>query len=107
MLLDFVPVHFARDDYALALFDGTPLYEYPNDSVGQSEWGTCNFMHSRGEVRSLDPARGINKNAVEFIRFMNQGIHRLHPTAVLIAEDSTSYPKVTAPVEYGGLGIGV
>lgn len=134
VLLDFVPVHFARDDYALALFDGTPLYEYPNNSVGQSEWGTCNFMHSRGEVRSLlqsainywigefhfdgirmdaisrmiywqgDPARGINKNAVEFIRFMNQGIHKLHPTAVLIAEDSTSYPKVTAPVEYGGLG---
>ncbi len=134
VIMDFVPVHFAMDDYGLALFDGTPLYEYPNDAVGQSEWGTCNFMHSRGEVCSFlqsaanywlsefhfdgirmdaisriiywqgDPSRGVNKNAVEFVRFMNQGLHRLHPTAVLIAEDSTNFLKVTAPVEYDGLG---
>ena len=134
VILDFVPVHFAMDDYGLAMFDGTPLYEYPNDAVGHSEWGTCNFMHSGGEVRSFlqsaaeywleefhfdgirmdaisrinywqgDPNRGVNGNAVEFIRYMNQELHRRHPTALLIAEDSTNFLKVTAPVEYNGLG---
>ena len=38
-ILDFVPVHFATDDWALADFDGTPLYEYPNDAVGVSGVG--------------------------------------------------------------------
>ena len=35
---------------------------------------------------------------------MNQGLQQRHPTAMLIAEDSTNFEKVTAPVEYGGLG---
>ena len=49
-IMDFVPVHFAVDHYALADYDGTSLYEYPHQDVGVSEWGSCNFMHSRGEV---------------------------------------------------------
>ena len=53
VLLDFVPVHFALNDYALLQYDGTPLYEYPHSDVGVNEWGSCNFMHSRGEVRSF------------------------------------------------------
>lgn len=53
VIMDFVPVHFAVDDYALAMYDGTPLYEYPHNDVGKSEWGSNNFMHSRGEVRSF------------------------------------------------------
>ena len=134
VILDFVPVHFAVDDYGLAKFDGTELYEYPHRDVGASEWGTCNFIHSRGEVCSFlqssanywlkeyhfdglrmdaisraiywqgNPARGVNSCAINFIRNMNDGLHKLHPTAMIIAEDSTAYPKVTAPVEYNGLG---
>ena len=46
VILDFVPVHFAVDDYALANYDGTALYEYPHSDVGDSEWGSRNFMHS-------------------------------------------------------------
>ena len=46
----------------------------------------------------------MNGNAVSFLQTMNAGLRRLHPTAMLIAEDSTNFPKVTAPVEYGGLG---
>ncbi len=34
-------------------YDGTALYEYPNMAVGRNEWGSCNFMHSRGEVCSF------------------------------------------------------
>ncbi len=134
IILDFVPVHFAVDGYALAKYDGTALYEYPHSAVGYSEWGSCNFMHSRGEVRSFlqsaanywlteyhidglrmdaisraiywqgTPERGVNPNAVEFLKYMNQGLKKLHPDAILAAEDSTSFPGVTKPAEEGGLG---
>ena len=53
VIMDFVPVHFALDSYGLAQYNGTALYEYPHSAVGVSEWGSCNFMHSRGEVRSF------------------------------------------------------
>ncbi len=134
IILDFVPVHFAVDYYALANYDGTALYEYPHAAVGQSEWGSCNFMHSRGEVRSFlqsaanywltefhmdglrmdaisraiywqgTPERGVNSNAVEFLKNMNRGLKELHPSAILAAEDSTSFPGVTESPENGGLG---
>ncbi|MDD3219866.1 MAG: 1,4-alpha-glucan branching protein GlgB [Lachnospiraceae bacterium] len=134
VLMDFVPVHFAVDAYALANYDGTALYEYPNQDVGVSEWGSCNFIHSRGEVRSYlqsaanywlkeyhfdglrmdaisriiywqgDEARGVNGNAVDFIKYMNQGLKDMYPTCILAAEDSTNFPKVTKPVSDGGLG---
>lgn len=134
VIMDFVPVHFAVDGYALAQFDGTALYEYPHAAVGVSEWGSLNFMHSRGEVRSFlqsaanywlaefhvdglrmdaisrmiywqgDPGRGVNLDAVKFLQYMNRGLKALHPTAILIAEDSTSYPDVTKSVSENGLG---
>ena len=134
VILDFVPVHFAVDDYALARYDGTSLYEYPHSAVGQSEWGSCNFMHSRGEVRSFlqsaaaywltefhmdglrmdaisraiywqgQPERGVNQNAVEFLRYMNYGLKSLFPDVILSAEDSTSFPGITKPADQGGLG---
>ena len=53
MILGFVAVHVAVDWYARADYDGTALYEYPHSDVGDSEWGSRNFMHSRGEVRSF------------------------------------------------------
>ena len=40
VIMDFVPVHFAVDHYALADYDGTALYEYPHQDVGVSEWGS-------------------------------------------------------------------
>ena len=134
VILDFVPVHFAVDSYALAKYDGTALYEYPHNDVGVSEWGSHNFMHSRGEVRSFlqsnanywlkeyhfdglrmdaisriiywqgDERRGVNGNAVDFIRVMNQELKRMNPGCILAAEDSTNYPDVTKPVSEGGLG---
>ena len=53
VIMDFVPVHFALDPYALAEFDGTTLYEYPSEDTGHSEWGSRNFNYYRGEVRSF------------------------------------------------------
>ena len=134
VLLDFVPVHFAVDPYGLAQYDGTALYEYPHQDVGVSEWGSYNFMHSRGEVRSFlqsaadywlreyhfdglrmdaisriiywqgDESRGVNGNAVDFIKVMNRGLKERNPGCILAAEDSTNYPNVTLDVDHGGLG---
>ena len=133
-IMDFVPVHFAVDSYGLARYDGTPLYEYPHSAVGESEWGSYNFIHSRREVRCFlqsaanywleefhfdglrmdavsrliywqgDEQRGINGDTLDFLKGMNCGLKARHPSALLIAEDSTSYPGVTRPVDEGGLG---
>jgi len=134
VIMDFVPVHFATDAYGLANYDGTPLFEYPNDAVGVSEWGSHNFMHSRGETCSFlqsaanfwlgayhvdalrmdaisriiywqgDAARGVNANAVTFVKTMNAGLKSLNPGIFLVAEDSTDFDGTTRPVDQGGLG---
>lgn len=134
VILDFVPVHFAVDGYALNHFDGSALYEYPSGDVGISEWGSCNFMHSRGEVRSFlqsnanfwlgayhvdglrmdavsriiywngDERRGVNNTAVDFLKVMNRGLKERNAGCMLIAEDSSVYAGVTKKVEDGGLG---
>lgn len=133
-ILDFVLVHFALDGYGLARYDGTALYEYPSNDVGYSEWGSMNFIHSKGEVRSFlqsaanywlseyhfdglrmdaisriiywmgDESRGVNDRAVDFIRNMNQGLKDRHPSIILCAEDSTDFKGTTKETKYGGLG---
>lgn len=133
VILDVVPVHFATDAYGLANYDGTALFEYPNADVGVSEWGSHNFMYSRGETRSFmqsslnywlsdfhidglrmdaisriiywmgDQARGVNYDAVRFVSNMNAELHRRHPGCMLIAEDSTNYQGTTKPASEGGL----
>lgn len=134
ILLDFVPVHFALNDYALLKYDGTSIYEYPHSDIAFNEWGSCNFMHARGEVRSFlqsaayywlnefhfdglrvdavsnliywqgNLERGENQSAIQFIQNMNKGLKERIPSAILIAEDSSTYKCVTASVEAGGLG---
>lgn len=134
VIMDFVPVHFAVNDYALTNYDGTALYEYPSDDVGYNEWGSRNFNHAKGEVQSFlksaaaywldlyhfdgirvdavrnliywqgDERRGENRNGINFLRTMNTGLKMLFPTAIIAAEDSTAYPNVTKSAENGGLG---
>ena len=134
VIMDFVPVHFAVDHYALTEYDGTHLYEFPDYDMGYNEWGSKNFMHSKGEVRTFiqssanywldmyhfdglrmdairnmiywqgNEHRGENRCAIDFLKNMNSGLKARHPSAILSAEDSSSYPKVTSPVNEGGLG---
>lgn len=134
VILDFVPVHFAVNDYALKNYDGTALYEYPHTSVGYNEWGSCNFMHSRGEVCSFlqssayywlkefhfdglrmdavgnliywqgNSERGENKSAIKFLQNMNEGLKKRMGDVLLFAEDSSAYQGVTLPVSKDGLG---
>ncbi|MCF0112480.1 MAG: 1,4-alpha-glucan branching protein GlgB, partial [Bacilli bacterium] len=133
IILDFAPVHFANDAYALRLFDGTHLYEY-GDEHELSPWGSAQFDLGKDPVRSFlmsamnyfleyfhfDGIRvdavsniiywdgnvnnGENTGATEFIRRLTGKIHAEHPSVMMIAEDSTAFSGSTRPVEYGGLG---
>lgn len=101
VIMDFVPVHFVKDEYALAYYDGTPLYEYTNGDDAHSEWGTSYFDLGKETVRSFlmsaanywikeyhfdglrmdaisnaifwkgNKMRGENKGATDFIKRMN------------------------------------
>lgn len=134
VIMDFVPVHFAVDGYALGNFDGTPLYEYADKKLGVSEWGSYNFAHNSGIVASFlkssanywiekyhfdglrmdaisriiyyqgDSRKGINQGGLDFIKNLNQGLDKRHNNIMLIAEDSSDFAKVTEKVENGGLG---
>ncbi len=134
VIFDFVPVHFVSDGYALAEFDGSPLYEKAGEQGRYSEWGTVLFDYTKPYVRSfvlsalnfwceMFHADGIrydavshliyengvhggkpNRPGIAFLRGANAVIGRRHPDIMKIAEDSSRSIKVTAPVEYEGLG---
>ncbi len=54
VILDWVPGHFPTDDFALARFDGTALYEHLDPRLGfHPEWGTYVFNFGRTEVRNF------------------------------------------------------
>ena len=134
VILDFAPVHFATDSYALREFDGTCLYEYADPRHTISPWGSAQFDLGKDPVRSFlmsamnyfltyfhfdgirvdavsnivywdgNKANGENTGSTEFIKRLNGKLHLAHPEIMMIAEDSTDFTKVTAPLEYGGLG---
>jgi 1,4-alpha-glucan branching enzyme len=145
VILDWVPAHFPRDEWALARFDGTPLYEHPDPRRGEHpDWGTYVFDFGRPEVRNFLVANALywleefhadglrvdavasmlyldysrqegqwlpnvhggreNLDAVSFLQEVTATVHKHHPGTVMVAEESTAWPGVTAPTSEGGLG---
>lgn len=134
VIMDMVPVHFVKDAFGLRYFDGEPLYEYRKPEDAESQWGTMNFDLWSEEVRSFlisaasfwcdvyhmdgiridavsnliywggNRDRGTNEGSLNFIKRMNYYLNREYPGVMLIAEDSSDYPKVTWSTLDGGLG---
>ena len=148
VLLDWVPAHFPKDAWALAQFDGEPLYEHADPNLGEHpDWGTLIFDFGRTEVRNFLVANALywldefhidglrvdavasmlyldysrqdgqwqpnrfggreNLEAISFLQEVNATVYKTHPGAVMIAEESTAFPGVTAPTSHGGLGFGL
>ncbi|MEV4342558.1 1,4-alpha-glucan branching enzyme [Streptomyces sp. NPDC049590] len=60
VIMDWVPAHFPKDDWALARFDGDPLYEPGNASRAEHpDWGTYEFDYGRTEVRNFLVANAV------------------------------------------------
>jgi 1,4-alpha-glucan branching enzyme len=60
VIVDWVPAHFPRDEFALARFDGTSLYEHEDPRRGtQPDWGTLVFNFGRNEVKNFLVANAL------------------------------------------------
>ncbi|MER6466851.1 1,4-alpha-glucan branching enzyme [Streptomyces sp. NPDC001228] len=60
VIMDWVPAHFPKDDWALARFDGDPLYEPGDDRRAEHpDWGTYEFDLGRVEVRNFLVANAV------------------------------------------------
>ena len=69
VLMDWVPAHFPRDDWALARFDGTALYEHEDPRKGaHQDWGTLIFNFGRHEVNNF-----LVANALVLVRPVPRG----------------------------------
>ena len=148
VLLDWVPSHFPSDEHGLGFFDGSHLYEHPDQRKGyHQDWKSLIFNYGRNEIKAflisnaifwldqfhadglrvdavasmlfLDYSREEGQwepnmfggreylEAIDFIKEMNTEVYASFPDVQTIAEESTSFPKVSRPIYDGGLGFGM